>query len=218
MSETQERLKALFKKIRVPDEIAEAQIPQYEMSPILEDFDQQMQDRRVRPKHPVIIEVPDEQDLLENLRKKLDFVDRYGAGTATPPPPYTMRLAYEGFCGRWFTASTKTNFVFNLFDCVQKLLDDWNINNKPTSIELFVYRNGWVRDQYNKRNFKPKGSWIKMMDFKIQERPPYFSFEELELAHEEIWPWIREYARRSIKPCFQLPLVDQNVGSFVPKQ
>lgn len=161
------------------------------------------------------------KELVRRKAEHLDFIEKYGDVYKHPQPPFTMRLVYNGTCDRQFVASNRTELVFNLFDCCQQLLDDYAIRDEPESIEWHVYRTPYRHPKAESRvhpvYYDPgAGTWVAIMSFKIQEETPFFSFEELELAHEELWRWVPEYARRKMNPCGEVPLVEQKLGSFLP--
>lgn len=168
---------------------------------------------------------PSEQEVLDMLRNKRRFIERFGAGYAPEPLPLTVRLSYDDFAHRDFKAGSAHEFVFSLFDSCQELLDEFEITEEPRSIVISVYRSSWHQTirrgpgrAENRIHPIPKGEWIKMLDLKVQENTPFFNFEELELAHVELWMQLQEYARRSINPCQEIPLVEQRCGTFFPKQ
>ncbi len=211
-------------KILAPEGMKD--IPPYEdplqtINPAAEAF--QALERRLEQAE-LIIEVPkDSTSLKELLKKKLEFIEKYGGGYERPTAPFTMRLIYNGTCDRQFMASNGIEMVFNLFACCQELLDDYTIKEEPESIELHVYRVPWkhpkAESRVHPRTKDPgRGQWIPIMTFKVQEETPFFSFEELELAHEELWRMVPEYARRKMNPCGEIPLVEQKLGNFLSMQ
>lgn len=174
-------------------------------------------DRRMKNPCKEIEAAQSPEELKALIRKKWE----YGGGYAYPQPPFTMRLLYNGVCDRQFVAGDKVDLVFNLFSCCQELLDDYEIKDEPERIEWQVYRTPYrhpkAESRVHPRERDPRaGSWIPIMSFRVQEVTPFFSFEELELAHEELWRMVPEYARRKMNPCGEIPLVDQRLGEFLP--
>lgn len=226
MSKTIEELNRLFKaaKLLAPEGMQD--IPAYENLPALEGFlDESFQelDRKMmaNPCREVKIEIPSDRELLALVKRK-SFVEKYGAGYATPDLPWKFQLVYDQFANRQFNATSASDMVFKLFECCQELLDEYCIRSEPSSVELHVYRPPWnhpkAESRVHPRSKDPgRGQWIRVLDFRITEETPFINFEEFEYAHLELWPWMGEYARRSMNPCGELPLVEQKVGTFFPK-
>jgi hypothetical protein len=157
----------------------------------------------------------------EHLKRIRGFIEKYGAGYGPPKLPLRMRLVYDLFSQRIFEATDARQFFFNLLDCCQQLLDEYEITQEPRSVMLEVYRH-WQellgRTYANPTRPRIHGKWISIMALTITEQMPFVNFEEIELAHEELWLWCQEYARRQTSPCGEIPLVEQNCGTFMPMQ
>ena len=193
-----------------PSELLTPAIPEPDVSVLFEELEHR------------IMESPLERELHEqNLRQqsadrrvRTKYATQIHPRYAPAKLPLTMRLVYD-FADRKFEAGNSIDFLFNLFECSQKLIEEYEIWDEPSAVELHVWRPEWKSPL---SMFElPPGQWIKVMDFRVLETTPFFSFEELDLVCEIMWNQVRWYAQRSMNLCSEIPLIEQGLGSFFPK-